>query len=125
MTVTPIGRTAVVLVATAMAAALSTSGAAQDLTGAGATFPAPIYSKWFNDYSVKTGVQINYQPIGSGGGVRQIAEQTVDFGASDGPMSDEELGKAKGGAVLRPGTNQYLGQARAGIGNGIGHRAAT
>jgi len=71
-----------------------------DLTGAGATFPYPIYSKWFSDYATKTGTKINYQSIGSGGGVRQISEETVDFGASDGPMSDDELAKAKGGALL-------------------------
>ncbi len=74
--------------------------AAQDLTGAGATFPYPVYSKWFNDYAAKSGVKINYQSIGSGGGVRQISEQTVDFGATDGPMSDDEMGKAKGGPIL-------------------------
>jgi phosphate transport system substrate-binding protein len=78
--------------------ASSTSGA--DLTGAGATFPYPIYSKWFADYAVKTGVKINYQSIGSGGGVRQISEMTVDFGASDGPMSDQEIAGAKGGPIL-------------------------
>src|SRR5213080_2454899 len=71
-----------------------------DLTGAGATFPYPIYSKWFSDYATKTGVKINYQSIGSGGGIRQLSEQTVDFGASDGPMSDQELANAKGGVVL-------------------------
>lgn len=67
-----------------------------DLTGAGATFPYPLYSKWFADYASQTGVRINYQSIGSGGGVRQLTEGTVDFGASDGPMSDEEISKAKG-----------------------------
>lgn len=71
-----------------------------DLTGAGATFPYPIYSKWFSDYAAKTSVKINYQSIGSGGGIRQLSEQTVDFGASDAPMSDAELAKAKGGKVL-------------------------
>ncbi len=71
-----------------------------DLTGAGATFPYPIYSKWFADYAASTGVKINYQSIGSGGGIRQLSEQTVDFGASDAPMSDAELSSAKGGAVL-------------------------
>ena len=76
----------------------TTSGA--DLTGAGATFPYPMYSKWFSEYAAKTGVKINYQSIGSGGGIRQLSEQTVDFGASDAPMSDAELAKAKGGAVL-------------------------
>jgi phosphate transport system substrate-binding protein len=76
----------------------TTSGS--DLTGAGATFPYPLYSKWFSDYATKTGVKINYQSIGSGGGIRQLSEQTVDFGASDAPMSDAELAKAKGGPVL-------------------------
>ncbi|HEY7234855.1 MAG TPA: phosphate ABC transporter substrate-binding protein PstS [Gemmatimonadaceae bacterium] len=71
-----------------------------DLTGAGATFPNPIYAKWFSDYAAKTGVKINYQSIGSGGGIRQLSEQTVDFGASDAPMSDDEMSKAKGGAIL-------------------------
>lgn len=77
----------------------STSGSV-DLTGAGATFPYPIYSRWFSDYATKTGVKINYQSIGSGGGIRQMSEQTVDFGASDAPMSDDEMSKAKGGAIL-------------------------
>ena len=76
----------------------SSSGA--DLTGAGATFPYPLYSKWFSEYANKSGVKINYQSIGSGGGIRQLSEQTVAFGASDAPMSDAELAKAKGGEVL-------------------------
>ena len=71
-----------------------------DLTGAGATFPYPIFSKWFSDYAASTGVKINYQSIGSGGGIRQLSEQTVDFGASDAPMTDAEIAKAKGGNVL-------------------------
>ena len=80
--------------------AIPTALAAQaDLTGAGATFPYPIYSKWFADYAVKTGVKINYQSIGSGGGIRQLSENTVDFGASDAPMTDGEMQKAKGGRV--------------------------
>ncbi|HJR65461.1 MAG TPA: phosphate ABC transporter substrate-binding protein PstS [Gemmatimonadaceae bacterium] len=70
------------------------------LTGAGATFPYPIYSKWFSDYATQTGVKINYQSIGSGGGIRQLTEGTVDFGATDSPMSDTELASAKGGAIL-------------------------
>ncbi len=62
------------------------------LTGAGATFPAPIYQKWFNDYqSVESGVQINYQANGSGGGIKGVTEGTVDFGATDGPMTDDQL----------------------------------
>jgi phosphate transport system substrate-binding protein len=79
-------------------AAASTAGV--DLNGAGATFPYPIYSKWFSDYAAKTGVKINYQSIGSGGGVRQLSDMTVDFGASDSPMSDAEMGNAKGGPVM-------------------------
>jgi phosphate transport system substrate-binding protein len=82
------------------ASSTASSGGGADLTGAGATFPYPIYSKWFSDYANATGIKINYQSIGSGGGVRQISEETVDFGASDGPMSDEELAKAKGGPIL-------------------------
>ena len=70
------------------------------LTGAGATFPLPLYSKWFSDYDARTGVRINYQSIGSGGGIRQLSEGTVDFGASDSPMTDAEIAKAKGGPVL-------------------------
>lgn len=70
------------------------------LTGAGATFPYPLYFKWFSDYAAETGVQINYQSIGSGGGIRQITEGTVDFGASDGPMTDEQLSRAKHGRIM-------------------------
>lgn len=66
------------------------------LTGAGATFPFPIYSKWFNEYGKEHPVRVNYQSIGSGGGIRQISEGTVDFGASDAPMNEEELAKAPG-----------------------------
>jgi phosphate transport system substrate-binding protein len=73
-----------------------------DLTGAGATFPAPIYSKWFADYAAKTGVRINYQAIGSGGGIRQLSEGTVDFGATDSPMKDDEIAKAKGPVLHIP-----------------------
>src|SRR5512139_2392763 len=65
------------------------------INGAGATFPYPLYSKWFDAYHKETGVQINYQSIGSGGGIRQVLEGTVDFGASDGPMTDEQLAQAK------------------------------
>lgn len=70
------------------------------LNGAGATFPYPIYSRWFSDYASETGVKINYQSIGSGGGIRQLSAQTVDFGASDSPMSDEEMASATGGEIL-------------------------
>jgi phosphate transport system substrate-binding protein len=66
---------------------------AQDATGAGATFPAPLYAKWAGDYNKATGVKINYQSVGSGAGIRQIDAKTVDFGASDMPLSDEDLAK--------------------------------
>jgi len=66
------------------------------LNGAGATFPYPMYSKWFSEYNkLHPDVQINYQSIGSGGGIRQVLNGTVDFGASDGPMSDEQLAQSK------------------------------
>ena len=85
---------------TAADSQLARSGGSVDLTGAGATFPYPLYSKWFSDYAAKTGVRINYQSIGSGGGIRQLSEETVDFGATDGPMTDDEMKRAKGGPVL-------------------------
>jgi phosphate transport system substrate-binding protein len=66
---------------------------AQEITGAGATFPAPLYSKWAADYNKATGVKINYQSVGSGAGIKQIDSKTVDFGASDMPLTDEVLAK--------------------------------
>lgn len=69
--------------------------AAQQITGAGATFPAPLYAKWASDYNKETGVRVNYQSVGSGAGIKQIDSKTVDFGASDMPQTDEVL-KAKG-----------------------------
>ena len=66
----------------------SSSSNATSLNGAGATFPEPLYSKWFQEYKKKTGVAINYQPIGSGGGIKNITAKAVDFGASDAPMND-------------------------------------
>lgn len=72
------------------------AGEAIALTGAGATFPNPLYSKWVAEYGKTHDLKIDYQPIGSGGGIRQITERTVDFGASDAPMSDEQLGKTAG-----------------------------
>ena len=86
------------------AAALLIGGAtgafAQDVTGAGATFPAPVYAKWADAYNKLTGVRINYQSVGSGAGIRQIKAKTVDFGASDMPLKDDEL--AKEGIVQFP-----------------------
>jgi phosphate transport system substrate-binding protein len=79
------------LLVTSVAASAQTK-----LNGAGATFPYPIYSKWFAEYNkLHPDVQINYQSIGSGGGIRQVSTGTVDFGASDGPMSDQQLSEAK------------------------------
>ena len=76
----------------ALAGMLSTS-VAQEVTGAGATFPAPLYAKWADAYNKATGVRVNYQSVGSGAGLRQIRGKTVDFGASDMPLTDEELPK--------------------------------
>ncbi len=81
-----------VLVAGALSAA-GIANASQEATGAGASFPAPLYSKWAADYHKATGVKINYQSVGSSAGVKQIDAKTVDFGASDAPLTDEELQK--------------------------------
>lgn len=82
-----------------LAAAFSAApaqSAVVSVNGAGATFPYPLYSKWFSEYrKVDPSVEINYQSIGSGGGIRQLLENTIDFGASDAPMKDEQLAKAK------------------------------
>jgi phosphate transport system substrate-binding protein len=82
----------------ALAFGFSAAASAQmTINGAGATFPYPIYSKWFDEYArIDPSVRFNYQSIGSGGGQKQITAQTVDFGASDGPMSDDNLTKAPG-----------------------------
>src|ERR1700758_4864657 len=78
-----------------LAVLLAAPAWAQNINSAGATFPYPIYSKWFDEYHKLHGnVQINYQSIGSGGGIRQLLDKTVDFGASDGPMSDDQLKQA-------------------------------
>jgi len=84
--------------ALAFAAAMIGSASAEiNLNGAGATFPNPIYQKWFSEYhNAHTDVQINYQSIGSGGGIQQLTAGTVDFGASDGPMTDEQLSNVSG-----------------------------
>ncbi len=90
---------------TAMAATLAVAADKQpiQMTGAGATFPAPIYTKWFNEYQSIGNVQINYQPIGSGGGIKGVTEGTVDFGASDAILTKEQFAAFKsknGGADL-------------------------
>ena len=83
----------VLVAGVASAGAFSGAMAQQEATGAGASFPAPLYSKWAADYNKATGVKINYQSVGSGAGLRQIEAKTVDFGASDAPLKDEELNK--------------------------------
>jgi len=102
---------------TAATGGAATGGAT--LTGAGATFPNPIYTKWFDAYAKQTGVRINYQSIGSGGGIRQFTEGTVDFGATDGPMTDEQI-KSVNGNVLHVPTvmgSVVLTYNLAGVGN--------
>jgi phosphate transport system substrate-binding protein len=89
----------------ALAAGIALAGSfstayAQEITGAGASFPAPLYAKWADAYNKATGVRINYQSVGSGAGMRQIRGKTVDFGASDAPLNDEEL--AKDGLIQFP-----------------------
>ena len=75
---------------------VAVGASAQNITAAGATFPYPIYNKWFTEYNqLHPNIKINYQSIGSGGGIKQVSEGTVDFGASDGPMNDQQLAEAK------------------------------
>src|SRR5947209_14905884 len=90
--------------ALALAAAMIGSASAEtNLTGAGATFPYPMYSKWFDEYhNQHSDIKINYQSIGSGGGIKQIQAGTVDFGASDGPMTDEQLAQTPGKVLHIP-----------------------
>jgi phosphate transport system substrate-binding protein len=105
--------------------AVAFTASAQEVTGAGATFPAPLYAKWADAYNKATGVKINYQSIGSSGGIRQITNKTVDFGATDAPMSQADLDKNNmvqfptviGGVVpvmniagLKPGELKLSGQ---------------
>src|SRR6266536_6619673 len=81
----------------------NTAGKTITINGAGATFPNPIYSKWFSEYNkLHPDVLINYQPIGSGGGIKQLTAQTVFFGATDGPMTDDQLRTAPGPIVHLP-----------------------
>jgi phosphate transport system substrate-binding protein len=85
-------RLASLLLAVLALVAIGVAQGALSINGAGATFPNPMYSKWFDDYHKKhSDIEINYQSIGSGGGIKQVTEGTVDFGASDGPMNDEQL----------------------------------
>src|SRR6266568_2587890 len=92
-----IGKTIITLAILATCAAAGPASAATLINGAGATFPYPLYSKWFSEYAkIDTSVKFNYQSIGSGGGIKQITAGTVDFGASDKPLSDAELAAAPG-----------------------------
>src|SRR6476619_2752028 len=93
-------RISLLMAASALSAAVVGPAAAQDMTGAGATFPAPIYAKWADAYHKATGARLNYQSVGSGAGIQQIRAKTVDFGASDMPLTDEAL--AKDGLVQFP-----------------------
>src|SRR2546428_12920351 len=93
------GGAALLILSVALGTALVASAQTVTLVGAGATFPFPLYSKWSEVYAAERGVQINYQSIGSGGGIRQFIAKTVDFGASDGPMTDDQIVQA-GGRVL-------------------------
>ncbi len=88
------------LIATTVLSACAASASAQDMTGAGATFPAPIYAKWADAYNKATGARVNYQSVGSGAGIQQIRAKTVDFGASDMPLTDDAL--AKDGLIQFP-----------------------
>jgi len=81
------------IIAAVFAALGATAAYAEDITGAGASFPAPLYSKWAADYNKATNVKVNYQSVGSGAGIKQIDAKTVDFGASDMPLTDEDLNK--------------------------------
>jgi phosphate transport system substrate-binding protein len=83
------------IIAAAFIMAFAHADGATVLNGAGATFPYPVYSAWAYNYSKVTGVQLNYQSIGSGGGIRQITDRTVDFGASDAPLSPQQLKKGR------------------------------
>ena len=88
------------LIVSTVLGACAASASAQDMTGAGATFPAPIYAKWADAYNKATGARVNYQSVGSGAGIQQIRAKTVDFGASDMPLTDEAL--AKDGLIQFP-----------------------
>ncbi len=88
------------LLAAAALVAVGATAGAQDLTGAGSSFAAPIYTKWAATYAAKTGVKVTYSSVGSGTGIKQISEETVDFGATDGPMTDAQLAAAKGGPII-------------------------
>ena len=96
------------------------------LTAAGATFPYPMYSKWFNEYNkLHPNIQINYQSIGSGGGIKQVTEGTVDFGATDGPMNDKQIARVQAQEELRgPAFPHCFGRRRSNVQCAGYHRGA-
>ncbi|MGA7904816.1 MAG: extracellular solute-binding protein, partial [Terrimicrobiaceae bacterium] len=97
--------TSLLTIASIASAIWTASATAQQLSGAGATFPAPLYQRWAVEYNkLHPKVQVNYQAVGSGAGVKQFVQGTIDFGASDAAMSDEEIAKVKQGAVMIPAT---------------------
>src|SRR5690242_16414248 len=119
-----------ILAIAALATLAWTSAQAGDISGAGATFPYPVYAKWADAYKQKTGIAMNYQSIGSGGGIKQITAGTVDFGASDMPLKGEQLQKdglaqwpmVMGGVVpvvnlqgIKPGELKLTGEVLADI----------
>ncbi len=93
-------KNSIATVAAVIAAGVASTSFAQTITGAGATFPFPIYAKWADEYKKSTGISMNYQSIGSGGGIKQIQSKTVDFGATDMPLKAEDL--AKDGLIQFP-----------------------
>src|SRR5215471_17495907 len=122
------------LIASAVSLAAFGANAAGVISGAGATFPAPVYAKWAEEYKAKTGTSLNYQAIGSGGGIKQIQAKTVDFGASDKPLKPDDLATAGlamfptviGGVVpvmnlpgIRPGQVKLTGAQLADIYRGV------
>ena len=88
--------------AAGVAALLASAAPAADISGAGATFPAPVYAKWAEAYKAQTGIGLNYQAIGSGGGIKQIKAKTVDFGASDKPLKPDDLRRRPACTSSRP-----------------------
>ncbi len=98
-------------IAIGLALAPTTAFAGPALNGAGATFPAPLYSRWFQDYASSTGNRVNYQSVGSGAGIRQFVAGTVDFAASDEPISPKDVSKVKRGVIQFPATGGTIAVA--------------
>lgn len=113
MKMNPLFQTLVIGTLMASFSAITSFADTLTINGAGATFPYPMYSKWFSEYKkLNPNVEINYQSIGSGGGIRQLLDKTVDFGASDAPMTDEQLAKSQtpidpGVCLIKPVTPSF------------------